>query len=241
MLGDRRETGDAVADTRDFDIRLASIARELANEPDMQHTLQRVVDLAAQSLAGGIFASVSLVRKRREVETPASSDERALRADQLQYELGEGPCLDAIWEQETFQIDDMTTERRYPQWARRVADDIGIRSSLSFQLFTDVDSLGALNLYSTNPETFDAESRGVGAAFAAQAAVALRSAQTEQHLRTAMATRNLIGQAEGILMERFRLTAAQAFGLLNRVSQESNIKLREVAQRLVDTGQTPGR
>jgi hypothetical protein len=78
------------------------------------------------------------------VQTPAASDEWATRADQLQYELGEGPCLDAIWQQDTLQIDDMTTEQRYPDWARRVAEQIGIRSSLSLQLFTNEDSLGAL-------------------------------------------------------------------------------------------------
>ncbi len=84
------------------------------------------------------------------------------------------------------------------------------------------------------------ETRGEGLAFAAQAAVALRSAQTEQHLRAAMAARNLIGQAQGILMERFQLTAEQAFAVLSRVSQQSNVKLRDVAQRLIDTGETPG-
>jgi AmiR/NasT family two-component response regulator len=88
---------------------------------------------------------------------------------------------------------------------------------------------------------FDAETRGEGLAFAAQAAVALHSAQHEQHLRAAMATRNLIGQAQGILMERYKVTAEQAFAVLARASQESNVKLRDVAQRLIDTGETPGR
>ncbi len=236
----RGEVGP-VAEERDFDERLAAIARELVNEPHMEDTLQRIVELAAAHLDGEVYASVSLVQQRREVQTPASSDERATRADQLQYELGEGPCLDAIWEQDTFQIDDMTTEQRYPDWARRVVEQTGIRSSLSLQLFTNEDSLGALNLYAAKPRGFDAESRGEGLAFAAQAAVALRSVQKEQHLHAAMTTRNLIGQAQGILMERFKVTAEQAFAALSRVSQESNVKLRDVAQRLVDTGETPGR
>jgi transcriptional regulator with GAF, ATPase, and Fis domain len=232
---------ESVAEERDFHERLAAIARELAHESDMPHTLQRIVELAAVHLDGEVYASISLVRQRRQVDTPASSDERATRADQLQYEANQGPCLDAIWEQDTFQIDDMTTERRYPDWARRVAEETGIRSSLSLQLFTNEDSLGALNLYSPQPEGFDPETRGEGLAFAAQAAVALRSAKNEQHLRAAMATRNLIGQAQGILMERFKVTAEQAFTVLARVSQESNIKLRDVAQRLIDTRETPGR
>ncbi len=99
---------------RDFDERRAAIARELVHEPDMSHTLQRIVELAAANLDGEVYASVSLVRRRREVDTAAASDERATRADQLQYETSQGPCLDALWQQDTFQIEDMTTERRYP-------------------------------------------------------------------------------------------------------------------------------
>jgi GAF domain-containing protein len=230
-----------MAEHRDFEERLAAIARNLVNEPDAQHTLQRVVELAAENLDGQLWASISLVHARRHVDTPASSDPRAEHADQLQYDLSQGPCLDAIWEHETFQIDDLTTDDRYPAWARRVAAETGIRSSLSLQLYTNENSLGALNLYSPEPHAFDPETRGEALAFAAQAAVAVRSAQTEEHLRTAMATRNLIGQAQGIMMERYKLTAHQAFTLLNRVSQESNIKLREVARRLTETGETPER
>jgi hypothetical protein len=233
--------GSAVAEERDFGERLAAIARELVHEPDMQHTLQRIVELAAADLDGEVYASVSLVGRRQQVDTAAASDERAARADQLQYELGEGPCLDAIWAQDTVQIDDMTTEHRYPAWSWRVAEEIGIRSSLSLQLFTNEDGLGALNLYAPQPRGFDAETRGAGLAFAAQAAVVLRSAQNEQHLRAAMATRTLIGQAQGILMERYKMTAEQAFAVLSRVSQQTNVKLRDVAQRLIDTGETPGR
>jgi transcriptional regulator with GAF, ATPase, and Fis domain len=227
----------------DFDERLAALARDLVNEPDVQHTVQRVVDAAAESLDGDVWASISLVKRRREIETPATSDERALRADQLQYELEQGPCLDAIWEQETFQIDDMAADEHYPRWSRAVAEQTGIRSSLSLQLFTDEEqnSLGALNLYSPQPQAFDAETRGEALAFAAQAAVALRSAQTEEHLRSAMATRTLIGQAQGILMERLKITPERAFAVLSRLSQERNEKLRNVARQLVETGELPRR
>ena len=230
-----------MAEERDFDERLAAIARELVDEPDMPHTLQRIVELAAANLDGEVYASVSLVQQRQQVPTPASTDERATRADQPQYEANQGPCLDAIWELDTFQIDDMTTEQRYPDWARRVAEETGIRSSLSLQMFTNEDSLGALNLYSPQPEAFDAGTRGEGLAFAAQAAVALRSARKEQHLRAGMVLDNLIGQAQGILMERFKVTAEQAFAVLSRPSQDTNTKLRDVAQRLIDSGETPGR
>jgi GAF domain-containing protein len=232
-----------LSEERDFEERLAAIARDLLNEPDVQHTLQRVVEAAAANLDGGLWVSVSLVKQRREVETPASSDDRATRADQLQYETGEGPCLDAIWQQETFRIDDMTTTEHYPKWTRAVAEQTPIRSSLSLQLFTDEEqnSLGALNLYSPHPAAFDGGTRGEALAFAAQAAVALRSAQTEEHLRSAMETRTVIGQAQGILMERLKITAEQAFRVLSTLSQERNEKLRDVARRLAETGEIPDR
>ena len=226
-----------------FDERLSTIARDLLNEPDVQHTLQRVVDSAAEHLGPEVLASISLVRQRREVDTPVSTDDRATRADQLQYDLAEGPCLDAIWQQETFQIDDLSAEPRYPHWARAVAEQTGLRSSLSLQLFTDPAqrSLGALNLYSPRTGAFDDHARGAALAFAAQAAIALRSARTEEELRAAMSTRHVIGQAQGILMERLKLTPDQAFAVLTRLSKDSNVKLRDVARRLVETGEVPRR
>ena len=170
-----------------------------------------------------------------------ASDDRATRADRLQYELEEGPCLDTIWEQETFRIDDMTADERYPRWSRAVAEQTDIRSSLSLQLYTDEDqkSLGALELYSPRPGAIDAQTRGEALAFAAQAAVAVTSARPEENLRPAMPTRPLIGQAEGIRREGMKTTADQAFGVLSRLSQQSNVKLREVASRLVETGEIP--
>ena len=235
-----------VGEGRDFSALIGTVARELLAEVDVQQTLQRAVELAAVHLAAGhlvgeVYASVALVRGRRQVENEASSDERATRADQLQYELGQGPCLDAIWVHETFQIDDFATEARYPQWSRRVARDTGIRSSLSFQLFTSGDSLGALNLYCPYPHGFDAEDRAEGLMFAAHAAVALASAQTEEQLRSAIASRTILGQAQGILMERYKISAEKSFEVLRRVSQDSNVKVRDVAQHLVETGETPGR
>ena len=235
-----------VRDGQDFSALLGSVARELLAEPDVQQTLQRAVELAAEHLTTGHlngegYASVSLVRDRRQIETSASSHERATRADQLQYELKQGPCLDAIWEHETFQIEDFTTEARYPTWSRLVAEDTGIRSSLSFQLFTSRDSLGGLNLYSPHPRGFDEQDRAEGLVFAAHAAVALHSAQTEEQLRSAITAGTPIGAAQGVLVERHKMTPERAFEILRRVSHDSNVKVRVVAQRLIDTGETPGR
>ena len=225
-----------------FNERLAAIARALFHEPDVEATLKRTVADAASMLDDAMYASVTLVLQRRQVETPVYTDDRALRADQLQYDLGVGPCLDAVWEQDTFHIQDMTTEPRYGDWSRRVVAETGIRSSLSLQLFTDpeaVVSLGSLNLYSPRPRSFDPDTRAEAVAIAAHAAIALQSAQTEAHLRSGLVTRTVIGQAEGILMERLKITADQAFAVLSRLSQQSNVKLRHVARNLVETGELP--
>lgn len=225
-----------------FNERLAATARALLHEPDVQATLKRTVSDAATTLNGALYASVTLVLQRRHVETPVYTDDRALKADHLQYEMGQGPCLDAVWEQDTFHIQDMITEPRYGDWSRRVVAETGIRSSLSLQLFTDpetVVSLGALNLYSPQPRSFDPDTRAEAVALAAHAAIALQSAQTEAHLRSGMATRTVIGQAEGILMERLKITPDQAFAALSRLSQHGNVKLRDVARSLVETGEIP--
>jgi len=120
-----------VTEQDSFNVRLAAIARALLHEPDVQATLKRTVADAAATLDGALYASVSLVLHRRQVETPVYTDDRALWTDQLQYELGQGPCLDAVWEQDTFGIDDLSTEPRYGEWGRRVVAETGIRSSLS--------------------------------------------------------------------------------------------------------------
>jgi AmiR/NasT family two-component response regulator len=122
-----------------------------------------------------------------------------------------------------------------------VPRDTGICSSLSFQLFTSGDSLGALNLYCPYPHGFDAEDRAEGLTLAAHAAVALASAQTEEKLRSAIGNRTVLGQAQGILMERCKISPEKSFEVLRRVSQDGNVKVRDVAQHLVETGQTPGR
>jgi GAF domain-containing protein len=223
-----------------FNERLAAIARALLHEPDVPATLKRTVDDAVATLDGGLYASVSLVLQRRLVETPVY--ERALWTDQVPYELGQGPCLDAVWRQDTFAIDDLATEPLCGDWSRRVVAETGIRSGLSLQLFTDPEaavSRGALHLYAPRPRSFDPDTRAEAVALAAHAAIALESAQTEAHLRSGLVTRTVIGQAEGILMERLRITADQAFGVLSRLSQHRNVKLRDVARNLVETGQIP--
>jgi GAF domain-containing protein len=218
----------------DFAEVLAEMARTFRDQPDLQATLQSTVDLAARHLQGRAEVSVTLIH-HKQIETAASTSERAVRADQLQYELDEGPCLDAAWRHETFQIEDLATDQHYPRWSRRVAAELGFRGIVAYQLFTTEDTLGALNVYTEDPHPYESVDRAEGLLVATHAAIALQGARKEQQLSSALLSRNLIGQAQGILMERYQLSATRAFDFLARTSQDSNTKLVEIAQRVVDT------
>jgi GAF domain-containing protein len=119
----------------------------------------------------------------------------------VQYETGEGPCLDAARHQETVRSDDLRTDTRWPRFARQAAA-LGVRSMLSFQLFAGGDSFGALNLYAADPAAFGPDSEKTGLLLASHAALAMAAARTEAGLLTALDSREMIGQAKGILMER---------------------------------------
>ncbi|HLL65427.1 MAG TPA: GAF and ANTAR domain-containing protein [Micromonosporaceae bacterium] len=228
--------GGSPTDTDSLAVRLSDLARSLQDEASLDDTLQAIVNAAVDTVPGAQYAGISLIEARREVRTPAATDDLVRRVDRAQYEHREGPCLDALYEQRTVRLADMTTEQRWPQFADRAAE-LGIRSMLAIQLYVEQDNLGALNLQSCDTDAFDDESEQVGLLFAAHAGVAIAGAQKEQQLRQAMSVRDLIGQAKGILIERHKVTGDQAFGLLVRASQHSNTKLTDVARYLVDTGE----
>src|SRR5215210_1793421 len=153
----------------------AEIARALLAEDNVQQTLQKIVDLAVETIHGCDCAGISLLRGKK-VDTPASSSEVPVKVDAIQYETGEGPCLDAIREHEIFVTGDLCREARWPNFASRAQHETGVTSMLSFRLFVEGETLGALNLYSQSADAFDDSSRTVGLVFAAHAAVALSSA-----------------------------------------------------------------
>jgi transcriptional regulator with GAF, ATPase, and Fis domain len=227
------------ASPNDLAQQLSDLARTLQAEDDPGALVDELVASAVALVPGAEEGSISVVTARKKVTSQSPSGDLPRRVDELQVEVGEGPCLDAMFEQQTVRVPDMNHEERWPQFAARAAE-VGAASMLSFQLFVEGDNLGALNLYSRRPNAFDDESEHVGLLFASHAAVAYADAQKLDQLKFALAGRDLIGQAKGILMERYKITADQAFRVLVRASQQRNQKLREVADELVTSGQLEG-
>jgi GAF domain-containing protein len=238
------------------------IARELFVIGSRETTLHRMVGLAVEVVPGAYYAGVTRMTNRA-VTTPAWSDDLVLRIDEAQYSLDEGPCLSAIRLHGTFESDDLRVDTRWPAFGPRAAE-MGISSLLSFRLHTsshddeikqdtaappsepDAVTLGALNLYARDRDAFGDADHQTGSLFAAYASVALEAAEAyggaqaqAEGLRIALESRDVIGQAKGILMAREHITAEQAFEILRTTSQKLNIKLREIAQRVAETGSLP--
>jgi GAF domain-containing protein len=212
----------------------------MAEERGTQHTLDRAVQMATDMIASCDLAGISIVHPEG-IDTPAATSEALRMIDEFQYELNEGPCLDALRQTDVLVVNNLADDPRWPRWGPHIARELGVHSSMSIRLFTDRENLGALNLYARNVAAFDHEDLLDGLVIGAHAAVALAGTLEEDQLRRAMETRRMIGEATGIIRERFGLNTDQAFGLLRRMSQTHNIKLHQVAQTLVDTGRLPDR
>jgi hypothetical protein len=214
---------------------LSELARELQADMTNESLLKHIVLAAVTEIPGAQYAGITLVTGS-EITTPAVSDELVERIDQVQYETDEGPSLDAARHRETVRSDDLRTEARWPRFARQ-AVDLGALSVLSFQLFVEAETFGALNVYSGKAGTLGPDSESTGMLLASHAAIAMTASRTQAGLLTAIDTRDLIGQAKGILIERYKITGVQAFGLLAASSQAVNRKLRDVADHLVASGE----
>ena len=240
------QTGTGPDDTSDELARLvADVARVLLSPATVDQMLQRIVDLSVRALENCDEAGLCQVDAPLDLTTPTSPLVAAL--DELQTELGEGPCVDALGGQDSVYVHDLGEGGPWPEFGPQ-ALAAGMRSALAYRLFAGTSTFGALQLYARLPGAFNATDRAQGLIFAANAGLALGLAQTQQtergragNLQIALVSREIIGQAQGILMERERITAEQAFELLRRASQHLNLKLRDVAQGLVDTGLVPER
>jgi GAF domain-containing protein len=215
---------------------MAESLRQAMTRDTPEESLRTVIEMAL-SCAPCDQASITVLGPGRALETVAASDDRITKADRLQYDLREGPCLDAVFTDGVFQVEDLAADSRWPQWTPR-ATELGLGALLAVHLYTDT-SLGALNLYSERPREYDDLDVEVAKVVAAHVSVVLAHTRKTQDLWRTIDTRNLIGQAQGILMARYSLTPERAFAVLRRYSQARCTRLAAVAEELTRNGQLP--
>lgn len=218
---------------------MADLARSLQAEEGSGDTMDLAVSLAVDIVEGAEAAGITLVHRGRIVETPASTSEAVMQADRIQQELGEGPCLTAIRDEEVVSAPDLATDTRWGQWGPRAAAEAGLGSMLCFRMFTQKERVGALSLYATKPRAFTGADVESGVSFAAHTAIAIAVARQDENMDIALDSRSLIGQATGIVMDRYDIDAVRAFAVLKRISQHSNVRLHEVAVELIRTRHLP--
>lgn len=202
---------------------------------DSQAVLQGVVDAAVRAVPAATAVAFT-VCSGGEVSSPAVSNPVAALVGHMQARTGEGPSMDICRQELTVRCDDLRRDTRWPRFAAEAVGN-GVVSLLSFPLFADSEGVGTLGLYCDTAHAFNVDAERTGALLASHAAVAVSASRKVAHLHAALDSRDLIGQAKGILMERYKISGSQAFDLLVRSSQNTNTKLRDVADQLAATGE----
>ena len=222
-----------------FELASWSVLEQLARalrvpEADLQGTLDAMARTAVETIGPAKYAGVNLYDHGAFVPQAVTGEPPQV-LDVLQQETGRGPCIDASREQVTIRVDDMVTETRWPEYTGR-ALALSVASMLCVPLCVNEHQLGSVSLYATDRAAFTLADEYVARLFASQAALALAEAHRADQMRQALSSRDIIGQAKGILMERHRITADEAFRLLSKHSQQVNRKLADVARALAETG-----
>ena len=229
---------DPSSDSSSFDTEaFAQLAEELQQAGDSVRTAEHVIATAVEVLDAD-HASITMIRRSHRLETIAATDLLVEQLDQLQFELREGPCFDASWRSEMLLVPNLATDDRWPDWAPKAASN-GVGSMIAVELGTPARRLGALNLYYNQPRGFSRDDLAFSDIFGRHASLAVANEQTRSELTVALDSRKLIGQAQGILMERHHLSDVQAFEVLKRYSTNSNVRLRLVAEHVVTTRNLP--
>jgi GAF domain-containing protein len=217
--------------------RFSRLALKMHEAKGTEETVQTVVDFALQALDCQ-YAGVALRARGGGLEIPAVTAPVVAEIYQFQMIGGDGPLVECMEERTTIAIPDLLREARWTAWAKKVLD-IGVRSVLDVPLWTAAGAVGVLGLYSREPYAFGSDEEAVAYILARHAAVAVASARREEHLQVAVDARKLVGEAMGILMERYSLSSDQAFSVLRRYSQDTNTKLHDVARQLIDSRRLP--
>lgn len=216
-------------------LRVAEFVCELQQRSpaDIDAALGELTARAAWAMPGAQYAGVTITR-RHGVKTASSTGRYPALLDEIQRHHREGPCISAAWHQRTVRIADLATDDRWPRYRSDAIKQTPIRCSLSFPLYADTQTAGALNFFAERAGVFDDQSLETGRFFATQTALAWNMLRRDSQFRSALASRDLIGQAKGRLMERFHIDSDAAFQLIKRLSQESNTAVAEIARRLVE-------
>jgi GAF domain-containing protein len=215
---------------------LTSAAQAIHSPRNLDDTLDAIVRAAQDAVPGINHAGISVNHPDGKIETLAGTDQLVWQLDSIQYDLMEGPCVDSVKSQPVVVLEH-AAEANDPRWPNYLprAVQAGLRSQLALRLNVDGETFGGLNLYSTASPTIDVAAAQIAQLFATHAAIALGWARHDEQLNEALSTRKVIGQAVGILMQRYQIDEDRAFHFLARAASTSNIKLRLIAQELVET------
>lgn len=216
-------------------LRIAELIQQLysRSDTDSDTVIAELAEHAAVEIPGAQYAGVTVTRNAKHIDTPAATHKWPILLDEIQQRHREGPCLTAAWEEKTIHVADLETDERFPLYRRDALEQTPIRSIMAFQMFIAGETMGALNVYAEQPNAFGQTARDMGLIFAAHSSVAWNAARRDEQFKRALASRDTIGQAKGMIMERYGVDAVQAFEVLRKLSQDSNVPLVQVATELV--------
>ena len=225
-----------MAEQRNHDLamRMAELARTAAAPRSVEDVLSDVSTAALELIPGADTAGVLLIGKGGKWDSVGGTSDLPHLLDELQMKFNEGPCVEAALDEVIVRTEDFRSEDRWPQYSPAVVE-LGVLSGVSFKLYTANRTAGALNLVAFKPNAFDGEAETFGIVLAAHAAAAILASREGEELQSALSTRDRIGQAKGIIMERYGVDDVRAFEMLRRLSQDSNTRLADIAQRVIET------
>lgn len=229
----RAESDEPFSDERRHIFRILDEVEHRRDGTDFESALRDINAITAASVPGTQYIGITVVDRSGAVRTLAATHHYPSRLDDVERDVQEGPCLWAARNADAVLVTDLATESRWPRYRRAALRVTPVRCIMSFRLSPEDKTQASLNFYTDTARAFDDETAHLGALFAAHTSVAWKAIRRQEQFRSALASRDVIGQAKGVLMERFGIDAAAAFELLRRVSQDSNIKVVDVAARVI--------
>jgi GAF domain-containing protein len=225
----------------DIHVRLAALIRDVHDRPstEIAGTLEELTASAAQYVPGAQYAGITVTDGHGHIDTPSAIGRYPGLLDVIQERHHEGPSLQALRQHRTVRVDDLDTDTRWPKYQCDALAQTPIRSVLSYVLSANHRALGVLNFYAEHPHAFDTESELLGFVYTTHAALAWNALRRDVQFRDALASRDVIGQAKGMLMERHQITAEEAFNWLRQLSQNSNTPVAELARKIAANAERP--